>query len=233
VLQALFESFITGEAAPGYLLTIDQSDREAALAGIPDDARSLASALVYVALRQDSKWQSHVFGWQTFLVPGIELGVFRADDGCDTAIERLAGIQVSRTAIDDRLLELAGYVDDAHWCPRIQKELGLDSVEFQPSPFSPPYNLALAVRGIADPLLDPRLVSLVRRTFQYKRVPALVVMGPDWRLSVADGELAHMRLPTNPNLKSTGRITMSYLATLEQQRLGLGDIFPGGQAAAS
>jgi len=42
-----------------------------------------------------------------------------------------------------------------------------------------------------------------------------------------------VRLPTNPNLKSKGRITMSFLATLEQQRLGFGDIFAGGQAAAS
>lgn len=233
VLQSLFESFITGEAVAGYLLSIHQADREAALGGLPDDARSVASALVYVALRPGSKWLSHVFDWQTFLVPGIELGVFRADHGCDTAIERLAGLHLSLSAIDDRLLELADYVDHAHWCARIQTDLELDSVDFQPSPFSPPYNLALAVRGISDPLLDPRLVALVRRTFQYKRAPALVVMGPNWRLSVADGELAHMRLPTNPNLKSTGRITMSYLATLEEQRLGLGDIFPGGQAAAS
>src|SRR6266571_1075568 len=233
VLQALFESFITGEAAPGYLLTIDQSDREAALAGIPDDARSLASALVHVALRQDSKWQSHVFAWQTFLVPGIELGVFRADQGCDTAIERLAGIQVSLTAVEDRLLELAEYVDDAHWCARIQKELELGSVAFQAATFAPPFKLALAVRGISDPLLDPRLVALVRRTFQYKRVPGLVVTGHDWRLSVADGKPAHVRLPTGAVLESTGRITTSYLATLEQQRLGLGDIFAGGQAAAS
>jgi hypothetical protein len=74
VLQALFESFITGEDAPGYLLSIDQSDREAALARTPDDARSLASALVYVALKPNSNWRSRVFGWQTFLIPGIELG---------------------------------------------------------------------------------------------------------------------------------------------------------------
>ena len=233
VLQSLFESFITGEAVAGYLLSIDQADREAALDGLPDDARSLASALVYVALRPGSKWQSHVFGWQTFLVPGIELGVFRADQGCDAAVERLAGLHVSISAIEDRLLELADYVDDAHWCAQIQKELELDSVVFQAATFAPPFTLALAVRGISDPLLDPRLVALVRRTFQYKRVPGLVVIGPDWRLSVADGRSAHVRIRTNPSLESTGRITTSYLATLEQQRLGLGDIFPGGHAAVS
>ncbi|MGH9821630.1 MAG: hypothetical protein ACREDR_00005, partial [Blastocatellia bacterium] len=211
VLQSLFESFITGEAVAGYLLSLDQADREAALALMPDDARSVASALVYVALRPGSRWQSHVFDWQTFLVPGIELGVFRADQGCDTAIDKLARIQVSLAAIDDRLLELAGYVDDAHWCPMIQKQLELGSVDFQPSPFKPPYTLALAVQGISDPLLDPRLVALVRHTLQYKKAPALVVMGPDWRLSVADGEPVHVRLPTNPRLESTRSITMSYL----------------------
>jgi hypothetical protein len=233
VLQALFESFITGEAATGYLLTIDQSDREAALARTPDDARSLASALVYVALRPHSTWQSRVFGWQTFLVPGIELGVFQADHGCDAAIERLAGIQVSTTAIEDRLLELATYVDDAHWCARVQKELELDSIAFQPDLFSQEVKLGLVVQGISDPLLDPRLVVLIRRTFQYKQVSRFVIIGYNWRLSVADGELAYMRLPTVANLKSTGKITKSYLTTLDQQRLGLGDIFAGGQEAAS
>ncbi len=214
VLQALFESFITGEDAAGYLLSIDQSDREVALARTPNDARSLASALVYVALRPNSHWQSRVFDWQAFLVPGIELGVFQAAHGCDAAIERLAGIQVSTTAIEDRLLELG-------------------SVAFQAAGFASPFNLALAVSGISDPLLDPRLVALVRRTFQYKRVPGLVVIGYDWRVSVADGEPAYVRLPTGAILKSMRKITMSYLTSLDQQRLGLGDIFAVGQEAVS
>jgi len=233
VLQALFESFITGEDAPGYLFSIDQSDREAALARTPDDARSLASALVYVALKPGSSWQSRVFSWQTFLVPGIELGVFQAVHDCDAAIERLAGIQVSTSAAEDRLLELAVYVDDAHWRARVQRELELDSVTFQAVNFAPPFTLALAVRGISDPLLDPRLVALVRRTFQYKRVPGLVILGPDWRVSVADGEPVRVRWQTGVKLESSGKITMSYLTSLDQQRLGLSDIFAGNQEAAS
>ena len=233
VLQALFESFITGEDATGYLLSIDQSDREAALARTPDAARTLASALVYVALRPNSNWQSRIFGWQTFLVPGIELGVFQAGHGCDVAVEKLTGIQVSATAVEDRLRELAEYVDDAHWCARVQKELELDSVTFQADTYAWPFNLALAVGGISDPLLDPRLAALVRRTFQYKRVPGLAVIGPDWRLSVANGRPAHVRLPTGAILTSTGKITMAYLTTLDQQRLGLGDIFAANQEAVS
>jgi hypothetical protein len=233
VLQAFFESFINGEDAIGYLLSIDKSDREAALARTPDDARTLAAAMVYVALRPNSHWHSHIFDWQTFLVPGIELGVFQAGPGCDTAIERLAGIRVSTTEVEDRLLELAEYTDDAHWCARAQKELELDSVAFQAAAFAPAFKFALAVRGISDPLLDPRLVALVRRAFKYKRVPGLVVMGPDWRVSVTDGGLAHVRLPTGAILKSMRTLTMSYLTTLDQQRLGLGDIFASGQEAAS
>ena len=233
VLQALEESFITGEDAPGYLLSIDQSDREVALAHIPDDARGLASALVYLALRPSSNWQSRVFGWQTFLIPGIELGIFQAARGCDTAISKLAGIQVSTTAIEDRLLELAEYVDDVHWCARVQRELELDSISFQMAGFASPFNLALVVRGISNPLLDPRLVVLIRRAFQYKRVPGLVAMGQNWRASIAIGELAHVRLPTGAILKSAGKITMPYLASLDQQRLGLGDIFEGSQEAVS
>jgi len=233
VLHALFESFITGEAATGYLLSIDQADREAALARTPDDARSLAAALVYVALRPNSNWKSHFFDWQTFLIPGIELGVFQAGHGCDAAIERLAGIRVSTTEVEDRLLILAEYTDDAHWCAKAQKELELDSVAFQAASLAPAFKFALAVRGISDPLLDHRLVALVRRAFRYKRAPGLVVMGPDWRVSVTDGGLAHVRLPNGAILKSTRTLTMSYLSTLDQQRLGLSDIFASGQEAAS
>jgi hypothetical protein len=37
----------------------------------------------------------------------------------------------------------------------------------------------------------------------------------------------------NPSLESTRIITTSYLATLEQQRLGFGDVFAADQAAAA
>jgi hypothetical protein len=168
----------------------------------------------------------------TFLVPGIELGVFQAVHDCDAAIERLASIQVSTSAAEDRLLELAVYVDDAHWRARVQRVLELDSVTFQADGFAWPFTLALAVRGISDPLLDPRLVALVRRTFQYKRVPGLVILGSDWRVSIADGEPARVRLPSGAILKSTWKITMPYLTSLDQQRIGLGDIFAGNEAVS-
>ena len=233
VLQALFESFITGEDAPGYLLSIDQSDREAALASIPDDARGLASALVYVALKPSSQWQRSVFNWQAFLIAGIEWGIFQAALGCDVAIEKLIGIQVSTTAIEDRLFELAEYTDDAHWCARVQKELALDAVAFQQAAGFAPSFIVLDVRGISDPLLDPHLVALIRRAFQYKRASGLVVTGQDWRVSIADGEQVRMRLPTGAIRRSKVNITMAYLTSLDQQRLGLGDIFADSQEAAS
>lgn len=231
VLQTLFESFITGKDATGYLLSIDQLDRDAALARMPDDARSLASVFVYIALRPNSNWQSHVFNWQNFLIPGIELGVFQAAHGCGTVIERLIGIQVSTTEIKDRLLELAEYMDDTHWCARVQKELGLDSIAFRPDDFSPEFNLGLVVQGISDPLLDPRLVVLIRRTFQYKLVSRFVITGYNWHLSIRDGGSVRVRLPTGAILRSTGNITTSYLTSLEQQRLGLGNIFADSQEA--
>ncbi|GHO96271.1 hypothetical protein KSF_063190 [Reticulibacter mediterranei] len=233
VLQTLFESFITGKDATGYLLSIDQLDRDAALARLPDDARSLASALVYIALRPHSNWQSYVFNWQIFLIPGIELGVFQAAPGCSTVIERLMGIQVSTTAIEDRLLELADYMDDTHWCARVQKELGLDSIAFRPDAFSQEFKLGLVVQGISDPLLDPRLVVLVRRTFQYKQISRFVITAYNWHLSIRDGELVSVRLSTGAILRSTRKITTSYLISLEQQHLGLGNIFAGSQEAVS
>lgn len=60
---------------------------------------------------------------------------------------------------------MAEYVDDTHWRAKVLLDLGFGPVIFQSVVFAPPFNLALAVRGISDPLLDPRLVALIKRTF--------------------------------------------------------------------
>ena len=55
------------------------------------------------------------------------------------------------------------------------------------------------------------------------------------KLAGGNGALALLcnTLPTGAILTSTGKITTSYLTTLDQQRLGLSDIFATGHAAAS
>ncbi len=167
------------------------------------------------------------------LVKGIELGVFQADPGCDAAIKKLIGIQVSTKAIEDRLIDMSLYMDDPHWCAMIQKKRGLVSVAFPKDSFEPRFKLTLAVHGITNPLLDPRLVALVRETFQYKQVSGFVVNADGWRLSAVDGGPVSVRWATNTRCRSKEKITRPYLIALEQQHLGFGVIFPGCQEANS
>jgi hypothetical protein len=233
ITRLLFESFITSEEVPGYLLSLSPEHQVATLERLPEAARSVASALLYAALRPDSDWQAHVFEWQAFLVPGIELGVFQARAGTDALVRRLTGAQVTLGAVDDRLMALADYVDDPQWCARLAKDLDLAEVRFQPAALAPPFKLALSVQGVADPLSDPRIPVIVRRAFAYKRVAGILLVGSGWRLSVLDGQAACLRLPDTEMRESRLAFTDSYLAELERQRLPLRDAFPAAASIAS
>jgi hypothetical protein len=233
IIRLLFEAFITSEDIPGYLVSIPTEQQVAAQERLPDEARSAASALLYSALRPDSMWREDIFEWQTFMVPGIELGIFQAQTGTDALVRRLIGANVAPKEIDDRLVMLADYVDDPQWCLRLAKELDLARVGFQTVALSPPFKTAVAVEGIADPLGDPRVPVLLRRAFLYKRVPGLLLMAPNWRLSAIEGEAAYLRLPDNELRESRLTFTHAYLAQLEAQRLPLVDAFPRRASAAS
>jgi hypothetical protein len=183
LLETLFAAFVRSERAAGYLHSLADEDREAALARLPPEARLLAGGLCYALLRRDAEWREIIFRVQPFLIEAIELGVVEVGAQSPKLVKRLVGEKVSPQAIEDRLLYACDYTDDEHWCARQERELGFARVllthrDFRRDKFA----ITLAVEGAS--LEDARLVSLVRQALAYRNAEGVVVEIGDTRLAV-------------------------------------------------
>jgi hypothetical protein len=173
LVTTLLSSFLGSERAPGHLLSLDEGEREQALARLPAEARILAGALAYAALHEQCEWRSSVFGLQPALVAGIELGVIHVGDRSSELVQRLLHEKVPAAAIEARLLWLSEFIDDEHWCRKQERDLGLERVALTKESFNPRFGITLSVDGSS--LDDPRIVSLVRQALAYRHVDGTVV----------------------------------------------------------
>jgi hypothetical protein len=101
-----------------------------------------------------------------------------------------------RTAAEQiraRLDYVAEYTDDDHWCARMAKELGFETVRLQ-AVNHPDYPLQLEVEGSPDLLSDPRLVVLVREAMAYQKAPGFRLSTGDDLLTLSIGDPVYARV---------------------------------------
>lgn len=190
----LFSSFLRSERANGYLLSLDDVERQRALAALPLEARLLASGLLYAALRPTAPWREYLFEWQPSVVAGLELGVFEVAAATPAFVARLVAEEPSATEIEKRLIWAAEYIDDEHWCLKQQRDLDLRRVVLTKESFNPRYGITLAVEGVERGLDDARLVPLVRQALEYRKVDGAIMEVGATRLSVLLGDHAWARI---------------------------------------
>jgi hypothetical protein len=233
LVGTLLGSFIRTMRSRGYLLSLLQDERQRALSRLTPEARTLATALVYCALRPTAKWRDYLFEWQPALVAGLQLGVFDVrPESCDV-IERLIGKHPSADEVHNRLQWAATYTDDEHWAQRQQRDLGFQHVRLTHLSVSQRFGVTLEVSGGNASLNDAALVSLVRQALAYRRADgAIVELGDQIRLSVKIGESVWARV-NEETLRTPDAIDLDDLAELERQGVSFATILAPTQQAAS
>lgn len=117
--------------------------------------------------------------------------------GCSTPpttppyVSILVGRNVSRDEIETDILEAIDFMDDRLWCAMTATDLALEALGLEPGPLGDD-SVKAVVRGVADPLQDPRLARLVVALRAYRAVDAVVVFAADldWRIFIEPGEPA-------------------------------------------
>ena len=135
-------SFLRSDRARGHLLSLEDGEREQALARLPD-ARLLGGSLAFAALREQGEWRSSIFELQPAVVAGIELGVLEVGKRSPKVVQRLVDEKVTAAEIEERLLWASEFIDDDHWCRKQERDLGLERVALTKESFNRRFGITL------------------------------------------------------------------------------------------
>lgn len=230
LLETLLGAFVRTERAAGYLVRLPEDERVEALRAMSaGPAPGLAAALTYLALYDAPP--AAAFGWQPFLVPGLELGVLLANERSEEVIASASHRRPAAGEIQERLDQFARYTDDAHWCARKAEELGFRGIRLARSG-NDLYPIGVTAEGAGHVLTDPRLVSLIREVLTYRRELGLRLTAGGDVLAIAVGKPMY-GLVGGDEVASSEPVTVLGLSDLEAAGHALGALLVEDERAAS
>lgn len=219
LLETLLGTFLWTERAAGYLPRLSDDERDQALAALlAGPGPSIAAGLAYLALHDAAP--ATFFGWQPFLVPGIDWGVLVAADQSAQLVASASRLRSTVAEIQTGLEFAASYIDDAHWCVRRARDLGFERITLSRE-VHPLYPVDVRAIGAGPVLTDPRLVTLLREVLAYVRKPALRLTAGADVLALAVGQPLYGRVGGR-EFESDDPITIATLSALETAGHALG-----------
>lgn len=228
LLGEVWGGLLGSEARKGFVDRAEPELRDEVLGGVNVDVRELAAGMAFISLVTPG-WKEIIYDWQTFLVRGIESGLFVAGELSRALVEAVIDMTPLATEIEDLLLERAEYVDDEEWGRRIAKELGLTRVRLVKSAGFKNVSLVVDVTGTIDPAHDPRTVELARRAMSLKKSDHVMVQVEGERFLLRLGAVARARVGNETHV-SIEPIEKARLDAVAQQGGTLADLL--GIAAA-
>lgn len=223
VAGLLLGSFVRSEEADGYLFQISEQEREEALRPLSQEARDVATALVYLGLRPKTAWEDNIFEWQVWLTPCLEACLVSATDEAARLASRIGGEAVTLPDLSDRLRWAHDYIDDPRWCLKMQRLCGLDGIRFSKERFK--YELVLEADADGDLVDHPGVVKLIRSALDFRRADGIVIMAGPERVAVRLGERAVVRTKNLTVKETRDRVTETSLSLLEESGLPLREAF--------
>lgn len=213
LLETLFGALIQTERTLGYLASCAEEERASALVtwrrGPGPD---VAAALAFTCLRVHDP--ARAFAWQPFLIPGLEWGVFDSQSAA-ALVPTLCDRTPSEGQVTERLVQVAAYTDDAHWCAAHERLLGLKEVRLA-KVNNELYPLEVEIVGARGVLADPRVVTLAREALAYKRAPGLRIRAAGDLLTLSVGKPLYGYVGDKPvaSIRSVRTETITHLETL-------------------
>jgi hypothetical protein len=125
---------------------------------LPEWLPEAVAALCWLAVQPGSGRRERVVTFQSVLAAAFGHDLIEPTNTTAQYLSAVTGRVVTPAEVDSQLLNAVDYIDDALWCSRTAEELALEGLNLQTHPGAP--RLRLDVRGITNPLLDPREFSL-------------------------------------------------------------------------
>lgn len=221
-----FQPFVGSGQGGGWLDRMSQDDERLTSALAGDFARNV-TALCWLSIRPGPNHRRRVVEWQPYLRAAFDWDLVDVDS---TTAEFLAsaGFDISAAEIEDDLLRSLEFIDDELWCERTTQALGLGDLALEASASEQEVSLRLRVAGVADPLHDPRLPSLIVAACQYRSAEAVALFASDndWRVVFAEGEpIAYMANLDSRLIESESR-DLEALEILARTQGVLASLFP-------
>ncbi len=182
--------FAGGGTRPGWLNQVDQEVRTKATQRLPQWLPEAAAALCWLTVQPGPRRRERFVEAQPVIIAAFDHDLVDPTDETARYLSAITGRAITRAEVDEQLLSVIAFIDDDLWCVRTAAELGLDDLTLEAPPGAAAIQVRLGVRGIADPLLDPRLPRLLAAVRQYRRCHGVAVYATDssWRLSLTEGE---------------------------------------------
>ncbi len=187
----------------------------------------ICSALCWLAIRPGPARRERLVQWQATLAAALERGFL--DDSQDSAqyVSLIVGHDVTPSQLTTDFLEAIDFMDDRLWCHKTALELELESVELEAGPLSEGGSTKAVVRGVADPLHDPRLARFVVAVRAYRNIDAVAVYSADldWRIVIEPGEPAYFLPRLGADAVESADLSREDLDRLAAGQRVLADLF--------
>lgn len=192
-----------------------------------DDFVEMCSALCWLAIRSGTGRRERLVAWQPTIRVALDRGLI--DDSQTTAeyLSIIEGRDVPRTQLTEDFLYAIEFMDDRLWCEQIARQLELDALELE-SAAAGSASVKLLVRGVDDPLHDPRLARLVVAARTYRKVDAVAVYATDidWRIVMEPGEPAYFLPMLGGEPRESTPLRLDDLDRVAAGHGVLADLFP-------
>lgn len=239
-LDDLWQRWLRGFAGTGqgdgWLDSLDEAELTLARDRLPDWLPEAVAALSWLIIRPGRDHRERVIGFQPVLTAALDHNLLDPTHGTARYLSAILGHAIALGQIEGEFLSALDYIDDELWCARTATELGLDQLTLQAPPGAAQIQVRLDVRGITDPLRDPRLPRLIAAVRHYRRCNGVAVFAqaPGWRLTFVIGEPAAYRSGPGADFIES-EVTLASETAEHLAAVGgvLADLFPTGQETAA
>ena len=223
--------FVGTGRGDGWLDQPEQSD-EQVFNRLPADLPEIVAALCWLALH--NKTRETIIAWQPVVGAALSHGLLEPTDETARFVGHVTHMSVSRSTVESGLLRCIEFIDDELWCERTGDELGLDDLRLEEVTRGHAVSVRLMVRGLVDPLRDPRTCQLVVAARRYRRCDGVAVFSTDagWRLSISTGStIAYRRADQDHSVVESDLVAEGAIEHIASTGGILADLFVRDQVA--
>ena len=219
----------------GWLDQLDDADLLIARTHVLESMLEETTALCWLAVQTGIANRQRIIAWRPVLNAALTHGLIDPTKTVARYLTEVTGHTLTSDHIGDRLQHVIGFIDDELWCDGAIEDLALETLELRASPGSRHFQVRVDVRGVSDPLMDPRVPRLIVAVRQYRGCDGVALYDADngWRVVAANGRpIGYMSSATSKEPdNSLDRIDEGVLEHLAGTGGVLGNLFSTPESA--